>query len=802
VFAPRPQPDGSYLVDDAGLPAGSTLGGPDLCVTLKSNGTIDAVHSLAAGARLLSGLAIRHWDASAGIRLERTAATFVLRPESQIHRYRLGQDTDVEETVFAADADDQAAQACCVRVRLENRGARPLRLASVVVARIAAVMTRPSVRARYDAERGALVIWNREGALDARAVRASLTPASWAVTCDHARTVGERWSGAFEGTVDDGGCDPLGVLHLEHVLSPGESARFDVYVVMLPDGPDSVGDVLARLPPAEQMLDATRSRYEAMLARSAVITPDREVDRGVMWAKANMLRVMRRTPTGRAFTNDPGNSSACVGRDAAWFVHGADWMDPSFSLELLRGFAHRQERDGKIVEWYDLRDGRTHDDGLDVNDDTPLFVLAVWHHVAATGDGDALAELYGPAARAGKQLLAHRDERGLVWCSARGTGARGIVGWRNVIDGYRISGATTELNSETFAALGRLAHMARALGRADDARRWEREAAALHAAIERHLRNPENGLYYLCIDVDGRPRSEVTSDLIFPVINGVSDEATSARIVARLHQHDFWTRAGIRTVPRDAPEYSPTRGSGLLGGVWVAVTFWYAMAAAKFFPEVMAAALASTFSHYARDPVATATVPGEFSEWLHGETLANHGMLLSPWFPPRFVWAAVEGACGLVPHLGGARIAPNVPPGWSWTAARNVPLQGGSCTWLAIRNDALRILATRALESDLEVEIFLSDVTDDVTVAGDDVAVIALYDADRIVVFIGNRDDHTVNVAVLRTGALESYAPVRYFDGVRGVWRTDELAGDETPVALTVAHGSFALVEFTARKRR
>jgi len=33
----------------------------------------------------------------------------------------------------------------------------------------------------------------------------------------------------------------------------------------------------------------------------------------------------------------------------------------------------------------------------------------------------------------------------------------------------------------------------------------------------------------------------------------------------------------------------------------------------------------------------TNTVPGQFSEWLHGETLVNQGMMLSPWFPPRYL---------------------------------------------------------------------------------------------------------------------------------------------------------------------
>ena len=795
---PRVERDGSYVVGDDGLPAGSTLGGPDLCVTLKGNGTIDAVRSLRAGAVLLSALGIRHWDTRTGVHLQRSDGRFHLQPESQTQRYRLGGRLEVEETVFVLDDGVPDAAACYVTAHIRNGGTRTVELASIAFARIAATMTGADVEARFEPALRALVIWNREGAPCARAVTASCDPASWAVTSDHARSVADRWGGPFSRAIDAAGTDPLGVLHLSHALPPQSEARYHLAIVALPDGPESAARVLRGLPTPDDALRATRSRYARAIARSVVLTPQRDVELGVRWAKANMLRVLRDTPTGRAFTNDPGRSNACVGRDAAWFVHGCDWMEPATSLELLRGFARCQESDGKIVEWYDLRSGATHDDGLDDNDDTPLFVMAVWHHVAASGDRAALAELYPAAARAGNQLLAHRDAKGLVWCSAHGTGARGIVGWRNIIDGYRISGATTELNSECYAALRRLGDLAAALGHEDEAARWRAEAEALRAAIETHLRNPENGLYYLCIDVDGRPRSEVTSDLVFPVVFGVSDDETSARIIARLREEDFWTRAGLRTVPRDAPEYGPAAAHGLLGGVWVAVTFWYAFAAAKFVPDVMADALALSFSHYARDPRATNTVPGQFSEWLHGETLANQGMLLSPWFPPRYLWAAIEGACGLELGIDRVRVAPHIPAGWSWIAARDVPLRGYACTWVVLRTGGLRILATREVESEHEVERFDRDVTPLVVVEGEDVAVVALERDDRITVFLGNREAHTVTVAVVREGVLAGRAAIRRFEGLQQRWCACEGAPDAPSVPVTLPRGGFALVEFGA----
>ena len=131
-----------------------------------------------------------------------------------------------------------------------------------------------------------------------------------------------------------------------------------------------------------------------------------------------------------------------------------------------------------------------------------------------------------------------------------------------------------------------MAAMAGALGKKEEEQRFVREAAALRAAINRHLLDPKTGLYYLNIDVDGTPRSNVTSDMLFPVFFGVADHDTSARIISRLSVPPFWTEAGIRTVPRDDLEYNPTQSWGLLGGVWVGMNFIFAFAAARFNPGV------------------------------------------------------------------------------------------------------------------------------------------------------------------------------------------------------------------------
>ena len=96
-------------------------------------------------------------------------------------------------------------------------------------------------------------------------------------------------------------------------------------------------------------------------------------------------------------------------------------------------------------------------------------------------------------------------------------------------------------------------------------------------------------------------------------------------------------------MPRTALNYHPERGWGLTGGIWPDVAFMFAYSCSTHQPDVMINIMRGTFRQYELDPTNQNTVPGQFSEWYHGESLVNNGMKLSPWFPPKYLWTAVEG---------------------------------------------------------------------------------------------------------------------------------------------------------------
>ena len=158
------------------------------------------------------------------------------------------------------------------------------------------------------------------------------------------------------------------------------------------------------------------------------MTPDPEVNRGALWAKANMLRVELLAPTGWCLVNDPAKTNNSVARDTAWFAFGADFMTPDFVRESLLKYVELMERRGMVVEYYDIRTAKTADYKLNINDNTPLIVLALWHHYNATGDAVFLRRVYRASKRAADYILSQRNDQGLVWCTATGTADWGIAG--------------------------------------------------------------------------------------------------------------------------------------------------------------------------------------------------------------------------------------------------------------------------------------------------------------------------------------------------------------------------------------
>ena len=829
----RRQPDGSYAVDDDRVLSGASLGNAGAWVVCKSTGAIQKMFSLAIGRdvfwstvvtygsprhRVLVGLEPTAFAAEERLAQEGGhiklvpphTGVFEFYPWCQVHRSELPTGVQVTETTFVPRTGYDDPAIAYIDVQLRNPTSIREELIVVAYSKLRGT-TPPDISARFDPKLSALVAHNASTPDWVRIFGCTLALHSYQTVHHPDAAYDPANVRHLAGTTKATG-DILGALSARVALAPGESKSFAFVLAFSERGEAAARDIYREAVDCSGAFERTRKFFTTMLNRSRVLTPEQAINDGAQWAKANMLRVIAKYPQGLAFTNDPGNSSAVVGRDLAWFCVGCDYLDSDASKEMLLRFARTQAADGMLPEYYNAITGTTEDYGHNINDDTPLFVLACGLHYAMTADDDFLDRIWPCLTKACDHIAAQRDERGLVVCRASGENAYGICGWRNIIPHYTMNGAVTEINAECYGALAVVGELARVRAQQLPAHRVEFEkqagrykecARALKDAINMHLLNPNNGMYVLNIGLDGDVHADVTGDEVFPVLLEVAPAPVAYRIVRRLNDPDFQTEAGLRTVSRLSPDYTPYRDVGLIGGVWPGLSFWYARAAAKIYPDAMARNLKQSYAQYLRDPKIYNTVPGQFSEWFDGESLVNRGMRLSPWEPPRYLWAAITGACGL--FIGRApktyRVDPLMPSGWTWLGVRALRLAGRDVTYFAARSRGkFMFFTTGPIEADGAVEMYAQDVSDDVNRYHSDVEIVALRRDHDVLLCIGSVSlaAHTFPLSLRVLLEDERHYAVHLFDPALGTWVESEgaagrLLGD---IAVRVDAQSYILVRF------
>jgi hypothetical protein len=817
----RPLP--TINVDGGELGMGSSFGNSAIWVNTKSTGAVERVFSNTLAQSLIGTVSLRYGGYGSLLSLphaHREQQYVALRPDPDSRRFEIhpayqrlsfmiGAGLGVTETTFVplVGCDSIGADPPLVYIVTELTNASDVRHQIRVIgsARLRGSM-QPDVQARFVSDKQAIVAHNVSQPLAVRIFGISES-SRFEVGFDFGRMYDPSRLLALRNSISGPG-DVLGQLQVDITLEPGERRALCFISAVFSNGEGVALDTFASATGYELALRQTIATLEEALGNSEVLTPDHLINQGVLWSKVNMRRVMAAYPEGLAFSNDPGNYTNVVIRDSAWFVYGNDHFMPNFSRQLLDNIGLRQYDDGKLPEYYDAVTGEINDDGLNINDDTPLYILAVNHHFRSTGDLDWLRRTYDRVAAAANHIVSQIDARGLVFCSARDP--RGNVwasaSWRNIIDRYSLSGAVTEINAECVAALRAASHLADNLGHSgNDKERFLQASRQLQGAMSKHLINPENGLYYLNIDVDGNVHTDVTADEIFPVMFRACDEDTGFRVISRLNAPDFWTTAGLRTVSQDDPLYDPSHYWGLMGGVWPGVTWWYAFSAARYHPDFMVRALRSSFEHYAADPKKNNTVPGQFSEWFDGESLVNKGMRLSPWASPRFLWAAIEGMCGLMLTPKEPRINPIIPLQWTWVAIRRLLYHNRSLSYFAVRQSdgRMKLYSTAPITSDYDIAIYDRDASDDVSVFSDDAVVIVFAAVNRLALFVGNTKLHTIAVPVdiQRVVDASKYHTLRMYNSELHDWErpVEREPGTLGTLAFSIEASGFRLIDLTAK---
>ena len=568
-------------------------------------------------------------------------------------------------------------------------------------------------------------------------VKGDAAPAVDDVTPQEAELVSRRIFGAFEYRI---------------TVAAGARESLRLAVVYHKAGTEKSRPVLEALLADPKALHDTQGYFGERLDDARFLTPSPEISRGVVWAKANMLRVVKEYPHGWGSTNSPP-SDILVSRDTSWFVHGFDYFWPEFSRNALEVFNEAAEDTGLMIEYVRGVSGYKTDYDLNINDDTPLHLIAMLHHYNATLDDEWVRKHVALVVRLTDYMLSQRDDHGLVVCRAKGVDLHGISSWRNIIPYYTLDGAVTEINAECVYALEAAAMLCAVVGDTDHWEKYSSEAQHMRAAMMDYLFNDDTGAFVLNYDQDGNYQDNFTADEVFPVLFGIADQDQRCAILKRLQEADFVTPVGLRTISTADAWYFPSYGFGLLGGIWPDLTLWYAVALAR--NDLTDDAVRYLTMTYAAMEVGSPrnTVPGEFAEWFDGGSLSNRGMYLSPWTGAKYLWAVAETVGGLNGYRTSGRphLSPLRPTGWQWVAAARVHWGGRRCTYVVdLRTDTIYgNMPELSAEEPFKCIFAGRDVSDEVTTSPVEVGAIAFEDDEGAVrIFVGNHLDRSRNVLI------------------------------------------------------
>jgi glycogen debranching enzyme len=583
------------------------------------------------------------------------------------------------------------------------------------------------------------VVSLREQALLKNVSRGTLRPEQHLdeVTPEQAEWVSHRVYGAFEYRI---------------TVAPGSRESLRLAVAAHRES-DKGRPLLESLLKHGRALHETQRYFAVKLGDARFMTPSPEISRGVVWAKANMLRVIKEYPQGWGSTNSPP-SDILVSRDTSWFVHGFDYFLPEFSRNALDVFNRFVDDSGLMIEYVrGVTAFKTAYD-LNINDDTPLHLIAMLHHYNSTLDDEWAREHLDLIVKITTYMLSQRDENGLLFAHAKGVDMYGISSWRNIIPNYTLDGAVTEINAEGVFALEAAAMLCAVAG---DNAHWElfsKEAQSLRDAMMRFLFNADTSAFVLNYDGQMNYQDNFTADEVFPVLFNIAEPSQNAAILRRLGEADFVTEIGLRTISTADSWYFPGHGFGLLGGVWPDLTLWYVVALAR--NGMIDKAADYLRAIYAAMEVGSArnTVPGEFGEWFDAGSLTNRGMYLSPWTGAKYLWGVAEtlGALNGYRTSGRPHLTPAAPEGWQWVAAVRVRWGGQRCTYVIDLKERVVYGNVEALSAEEPYTCVYSgrDVSDEAITSPVEVGAVAFEDeaAGLVRLFACNMRDAARSVTI------------------------------------------------------
>ncbi|GMU22134.1 MAG: glycoside hydrolase [Phycisphaerae bacterium] len=249
--------------------------------------------------------------------------------------------------------------------------------------------------------------------------------------------------------------------------------------------------------------------------------------------------------------------------DTAFMTMFCNYAHPYVpGIVSLDNFYCTQLSDGEIVREVSEADGKPHKMSKPGTPDSlnhPILAWAERESFHISGDVDRLRLVYQPLVHYYRSYAKIKDA---------GSGFY-LTTWAAMDNSPRIEGMLCGIDTTAEVALFArdLAAIARAIGRDDEAEKWEQEAMHLGERINAELWDDTTGFYYDW-GTTGRRHNVRTIAAFWPMLAGITRPAQVERLVEHLEDPQAFNRLHrVPTVPADEIGYHGD-GHYWRGGVW------------------------------------------------------------------------------------------------------------------------------------------------------------------------------------------------------------------------------------------
>jgi glycogen debranching enzyme len=334
----------------------------------------------------------------------------------------------------------------------------------------------------------------------------------------------------------------------------------------------------------------TFSLHSKTLRDTRVVTSSDRLNAWIARSESDLRMLTEGNPEGEyPYAGVPWFSTV-FGRDGIITAMECLWVDPSMGRGVLSYLAETQATEenaaqdaepGKII--HEMRRGEMATLGevpfgryYGSVDATPLFVMLAGEYFQRTNDLIFAKEVWPHVEAALGWIERYGDSDGDGYVEYRQKSSRGLLqqGWKDSNDSiFHANGkiaeppiALCEVQSYVFAAKLAAARLCTAMGLADRAAKFSKEAEALKTRCNEDFWCEELGTFALALDGRKKPCRVSTSNAGHALFSGIATQEHAQIVCETLLKPSLFSGWGVRTVSATEKRYNPMSYHN--GSVW------------------------------------------------------------------------------------------------------------------------------------------------------------------------------------------------------------------------------------------